>query len=136
VRRAGETPPGEGDVRHFTPTGCPGARLPHAWLADGASLLDRVPLDRFLVVAGPEGRPWVDAVAGLDGPPVEGLVLDAAALPEPDVWLAQAGIARDGALLVRPDQHVAWRAPQAAVDPGAALADAFAALLPGALVVA
>ncbi|HKJ24019.1 MAG TPA: FAD-dependent monooxygenase [Myxococcota bacterium] len=130
VRQGGERPPGEGDARHFTPSGCPGARMPHAWLADGASLLDRVPPGGFLLVAGPEGGAWVEAIGGLAGPPIEGRVLDREAMPGLDVWLEQAGIAPGGALLVRPDQHVAWRSGEAVADPAAALAEAFAALLP------
>ncbi|MEZ4217561.1 MAG: FAD-dependent monooxygenase [Myxococcota bacterium] len=116
------------EVRRFTPTGCPGARLPHAWLADpGASLLDRVPLDRFLLVAGPEGAAWVDALRSVDAPPADALVLTEALLPGLDAWRAQAGIDASGALLVRPDQHVAWRSRALADDPRAALAAAFAA---------
>jgi len=52
-------------------------------------------------------------------------------LPELDAWLASAGIGREGALLVRPDQHVAWRSPGAAPDPRAAFAATFASLLGG-----
>jgi len=116
------------EVREFTPTGCPGARLPHAWLADaGASLLDRIPLDRFLLVAGPEGAVWVEALRAIDWAPADPLVLTGVLVPELDAWLARAGIAKDGALLVRPDQHVAWRRRTLAGDPSGQLAQAFAA---------
>jgi 2-polyprenyl-6-methoxyphenol hydroxylase-like FAD-dependent oxidoreductase len=131
VRAEGESPPAL-QVREFVPTGCPGARLPHAWLAgDGgrASLLDRVPLDRFLLVAGPDGAAWLDALAGLPGPPVAGLRLTEELLPALVDWLAVAGIAPDGALLVRPDQHVAWRSAKGAPRPAEALARAFRTIL-------
>jgi 2,4-dichlorophenol 6-monooxygenase len=39
-----------------------------------------------------------------------------------------SGIGADGAVLVRPDQHVAWRSPGAAEDPGAELAAVLADL--------
>ena len=39
-------------------------------------------------------------------------------------WLAESGIGRDGALLVRPDQHVAWRAASLPEAPDVALRDA------------
>lgn len=119
-------------VREFIPSGCPGARLPHAWLRDDgalASLLDRVPLDRFLLLAGPDGAPWIRALASLSGPPAVALRLEEAWLPDLARWLGIAGIARDGALLVRPDQHVAWRSRKADADPAARLADAFEAIL-------
>jgi 2-polyprenyl-6-methoxyphenol hydroxylase-like FAD-dependent oxidoreductase len=117
------------EVRRFVPTGCPGARLPHAWLAgDDESLLDRVPLDRCLLLTGPEGRPWVAALATLGAPPCEALVLTPERLPDLPTWLDQAGLSPSGALLVRPDQHVACRYASLAADPADALARAFAAL--------
>ena len=116
------------EVRRYDPTGCPGARLPHAWLVDGtSSLLDRVPVDRFLLIAGPRGSAWIEALAGLDAPPTESLVLTPEQVPELDRWLGEAGIAAEGALLVRPDQHVAWRSPAPGADPVVALHAAFAA---------
>jgi len=126
-------PPGDGEVRRFTPSGCPGARLPHAWLdpARTASLLDLVPLDRFLLLAGPEGEAWAEAVVGLDVPDTVVFAFDETSLVDLDGWLATAGIGRDGALLVRPDQHVAWRAPAAVSDPGPVLVRAFERILGG-----
>jgi 2-polyprenyl-6-methoxyphenol hydroxylase-like FAD-dependent oxidoreductase len=131
VRAQGEAPPAL-QVRELVPSGCPGARLPHAWLEEGGarrSLLDCVPLDRFLLLAGPDGGAWLEALASLAGPPVAGLRLTPALLPELSRWLALAGIGTGGALLVRPDQHVAWRSAQAVVQPGAALSRAFRSVL-------
>jgi 2-polyprenyl-6-methoxyphenol hydroxylase-like FAD-dependent oxidoreductase len=115
------------EVRRFAPSGCPGARLPHAWLADGASLLDRVPIDRCLLIAGPEGRGWLEGL-GARGVPADSLVLDREQLPELSQWLEVAGLSPSGALLVRPDQHVAWRRAALPADPEAALAEAWTAL--------
>ncbi len=129
LREPGDDPPPL-EVRRFTPTGCPGARLPHAWLAGaGESLLDRVPLDRFLLVTGPEGGAWVDALASIHAPPADSLVLTGDRLPDLPRWLAQAGLEPSGALLVRPDQHVAWRRPTLGEAPARDLAAAFAAAL-------
>jgi 2-polyprenyl-6-methoxyphenol hydroxylase-like FAD-dependent oxidoreductase len=116
-------------VRRLAPTGCPGARLPHAWLRGGESLLDRVPLDRFLLVTGPEGGGWVEALASVGAPPSDSLLLSAELLPDLPHWLELAGIQPSGALLVRPDQHVAWRSPALVGDASAGLASAFAAVV-------
>jgi 2-polyprenyl-6-methoxyphenol hydroxylase-like FAD-dependent oxidoreductase len=119
VRAEGE-PPGEVQVREFVPSGRPGARLPHAWLsgAEGrASLLDRVPLDRFLLLTGPKGATWIEALPDVPGPAVAGLRLGAELMPDLESWLEVAGIGPDGALLVRPDQHVAWRCAKGVADP-------------------
>lgn len=116
VLEPGEEPPRpdlEGELR---PTGAPGCRLPHAWLTGGGSLLDVVPYDRFLLLAGPEGGAWITAAESLADPRLAARPLTEAVLPEIDAWLSTAGIDPDGALLVRPDQHVAWRACTSSKD--------------------
>jgi 2,4-dichlorophenol 6-monooxygenase len=130
VHDDGDAP--ELQVRAFVPSGRPGARLPHAWLQeDGGrrSLLDRLPLDRFVLLAGPDGDAWVDAVAELSDPYISSLHLTPALLEDLPGWLACAGIRADGALLVRPDQHVAWRSVGAGARPGAQLATALREIL-------
>jgi 2-polyprenyl-6-methoxyphenol hydroxylase-like FAD-dependent oxidoreductase len=125
-------PGGANDPRTFTPSGRPGSRLPHAWVRDGdarASLLDWVPLDRFLVLAGPDGRTWLDALAAVQDTPIQGRRLTADVMPDLDRWLALVGIGTRGALLVRPDQHVAWRAAGPVSDPGAELGNAIRGVL-------
>ncbi|GAA4516950.1 FAD-dependent oxidoreductase [Actinoallomurus oryzae] len=106
--------------------GEPGTRLPHLPLIgqDGLrSTLDLVRDGRYLLLAGPEGHPWIRAVRRLDP---RGAFLDATLLPG-DIASATArptdvcGIGRQGALLVRPDQVIAWRAPRAVPDALAAL---------------
>lgn len=114
-------------VRRFEPSGCPGARLPHAWLhgeRGGESLLDRLPLDRFALVIGPRGSRWREALGGGDVPPMETLELSTELLPDLAAWLDRVGIGEDGALLVRPDQHIAWRSASAPASPGDALKQA------------
>jgi 2,4-dichlorophenol 6-monooxygenase len=129
VPDSGTTP--NPDTRTFTPSGAPGHRLPHAWLADDgrprASLLDCVPLGRFLLLVGPEGTAWLDAVAA--DPRVDTLRMTQAEVPELARWMREAGIEATGALLVRPDQHVAWRARELAADPAQAIRDALSQVL-------
>ena len=44
-------------------------------------------------------------------------------------WLRHRQIESDGAVLVRPDRFIAWRAPTAVDDPLAELAGAFSQIL-------
>ncbi|WP_425301341.1 hypothetical protein [Nocardia wallacei] len=87
------------------------SRVPHRFLPDGRSTLD-VPSTGFALLTGPAGQPWRAPSA-----PVEVYELDRA-------WCAVAGITDSGALLVRPDQIVAWRSPGLPPDPAAALRSA------------
>jgi 2-polyprenyl-6-methoxyphenol hydroxylase-like FAD-dependent oxidoreductase len=92
------TPPSPAaDSTSYTPTARPGDRLPHAWFPDGASLYDR--LGTGFTLVGPAGcGDGVAARACGRGIPL------AVVQPPPDYpW-------RDAFLLVRPDQHIAWRA--------------------------
>ncbi|MBF6174567.1 FAD-dependent monooxygenase [Nocardia blacklockiae] len=90
-------------------TGQPGTRVPHHFLPDGRSTLDLVDTD-FVLLTGPDGQPWHDG-------PVPAHALDR-------TWCAAAGLTSSGALLVRPDQIVAWRSPTLPPDPAAALSSA------------
>ena len=114
----------ENRVRDYVPSGRPGAHLPHAWIERGgtrASTLDLVPYDRFTLIAGPDGAAWATAAAG-----VRTVVAGRDFAGPEGRWAALTGIGRDGALLVRPDGHVAWRAatwsPTAREDLAGALA--------------
>ena len=127
------TPPVEvaNPVRHYAPGTRPGGRLPHAWVSrDGrrVSTLDLVPPDRYLVLTASPA--WADAAAGLvDGPVPLAVVRVGADVSDPDgAWDAVSGIGAEGALVVRPDQHVAWRSPGAAADPAVLLAGVLAGL--------
>lgn len=90
----------------YTPTAQPGARLPHHWLPDGRSLYDGLGDGLTLLRLRDDGAigPFV-ASAATRGVPLR--VLDL----RDQVPVGDYGAAL---LLVRPDQHVAWRG--AAVD--------------------
>ncbi|WP_280254623.1 FAD-dependent monooxygenase [Nocardia wallacei] len=106
------------------PSTRPGRRLPHAWVEhDGArrSTLDLVPPGEFTLVAGPAGGAWAAAARAVRER--AGLPLRVAQ-PDSEDWSRVREIEADGALLVRPDQHVAWRSPGASTDPGAELSAA------------
>ena len=88
-------------IRTYVPSCRPGARLPHGWIQRAAgivSTLDLIPLDRAVLVAGPAcGATRADLRVGID-------------FEDPDGWWSGTlAMPDDGALLVRPDQHVAER---------------------------
>ncbi|MFI6816041.1 FAD-dependent monooxygenase [Nonomuraea sp. NPDC050328] len=80
-----------GDVSTYLPSDQPGSRLPHAWLADGSSLYDR--LGKGFTLIGPRHSEDLAERARRLGMPLQVLQQE-----------------REDFLLVRPDQHIAWRA--------------------------
>jgi 2-polyprenyl-6-methoxyphenol hydroxylase-like FAD-dependent oxidoreductase len=93
------------DVSTYIPDAAPGARLPHMWLPDGASLYDR--LGAGFTLLGPAGA-GDPAVAVLEGRARHGgIPLEVLRAPADYPWGREF-------LLVRPDQHIAWRARDAA----------------------
>jgi putative polyketide hydroxylase len=118
-------------VIDYLPHAKPGWRAPHFWARTKAcghrvstvELLD----GGFVVLAGPLGQAWCDAARSIDGPPDirdYRVAADGDLVPEHAEFCALYGIAPDGAVLTRPDGHVAFRAPNAVADPKAALAEA------------
>jgi hypothetical protein len=92
----------EPGLLEYRPSAHPGARLPHAWLPDGSSLYDSLGVEFTLLrlAPGADPAPLVTAAARR-GVPLA--VVDLSGRPQ----LRE----RYGAdlVLVRPDQHVAWR---------------------------
>ena len=119
-------------VRDFLPTTRPGARLPHAWVeraGERVSVLDLVPYDRFTVLAGPTGSMWHEAAARVGAIPVQCLIAGRDFADPEGHWASVCELGSDGALLVRPDQHVAWRARSAPPDSAGALVSAVRTVL-------
>jgi 2-polyprenyl-6-methoxyphenol hydroxylase-like FAD-dependent oxidoreductase len=101
VIQPGAHRPTAADVTCYTPVAEPGARLPHEWLPDGSSLYDRLGTGFTLVGPVRDGHPGVAAL--VDRARRRRIPL-ALAEPSPSYpW-------RTEFLLVRPDQHIAWRA--------------------------
>jgi 2,4-dichlorophenol 6-monooxygenase len=122
----------ENPVRDFVPTSRPGSRLPHAWVdRDGArvSTLDLAPYDGFTLITGPDGSAWLDAAARITRAPLRCVAAGRDFADPRGDWAAVSGIGPSGALLVRPDQHVAWRARAASRDAGRELDAAIARIL-------
>jgi len=139
-RSAGLLPEGGDDGAALenprTPTGRVGVRAPHLPVEiDGAPGSVHDVLGRgFALLAAPGGQRWLDAAsqAGVAlGCAVSGYrVAPDGDLADKGETFAQAyGLGPDGAVLVRPDAVVAWRAPADAGDPPAAVKEALGRLL-------
>jgi 2-polyprenyl-6-methoxyphenol hydroxylase-like FAD-dependent oxidoreductase len=79
--------------------GAPGSRVPYAWLDEDTSTIDCA-AQGFTLLVGPDGRRWAEGS--------EDCALPGAKLPHEALY--RFGIGPSGALLVRPDGFVAWRA--------------------------
>jgi 2,4-dichlorophenol 6-monooxygenase len=136
----GSTPPAPADgIRVFQPSTHPGAPPRHAWIDDENGnrrpVKDLVAQGRFLLIAGEDGQAWCEAARQLTAE--AGIPLDAVRIGHLDgdlydprcIWLRHRQIARDGAILVRPDRLIAWRHPADDSDPRAALTAALTQFL-------
>lgn len=122
---------------YYEPSTVPGSRLPHCWVGDNArriSTHDLAPMSRFTLITGIAGEPWVEAAdkvsADLDVP-LTAVVIG----PGREVtdlyydWAKLREVAEDGAVLVRPDKHIAWRSMRLPDDAESALRRAMLAIL-------
>ena len=101
----------------YTPTAVPGCRAPHVWLDHAGVRISSIDLlhSRFVVLAGPGGGAWTSAATAIaddtDIPIIGCTVGPGGELTDPEGdFLDRYGISASGAVLVRPDGHVAWRA--------------------------
>ncbi|RYE71030.1 MAG: hypothetical protein EOO81_06820, partial [Oxalobacteraceae bacterium] len=108
--------------RHYQPSDRPGSRYPHAWLnlSRTKSTLDWFDRD-FVLVTGPKADGWLEA--GRRVLAKAGVNLQIQQLDYHDEH-GGLGIGLRGAVLVRPDGHVAWRMPWLPADPAAELSGA------------
>ncbi|WP_160331066.1 FAD-dependent monooxygenase [Bradyrhizobium macuxiense] len=121
------TPRGGHLTRTYFPSDRPGGRFPHLWLdmARKTSTLDWFDKE-FTVVTGPLGGEWLEA--GRDVSEKLGIPLSLQQLPNAHQSDGiQMGLR--GAVVVRPDGHVAWRMPYIPQDPARELAGALRTVL-------
>jgi 2-polyprenyl-6-methoxyphenol hydroxylase-like FAD-dependent oxidoreductase len=118
-----------------TAPACVGSRAPHVWVdvrGVRQSTLDLFGMD-FVLVTGAHGDAWHDAARNvsrtLDIPLGVASIGGAEALVASDEWRSAYGIDADGAVLVRPDGHIAWRSVGAAADATATLEQVIARVL-------
>ena len=111
--------------------GRPGSRAPHVWVENQGKRISTLDIlgKSFVLLTGAEGASWLDSAKKVSS----ALKVDIAAYrvgPERDLispkgeFETAAGITSQGAILVRPDDFVAWRERRQPSDPQAMLEQA------------
>lgn len=128
----------------YIPTTRPGHRIPHAWIESRGVVVsthDLVGTDDFLVITDETGGPWLAAASQICQS--RGLKIRAIGIKSrrhvpatgdiytdrDDQWVGVRGIEDGGAVLVRPDNMVAWRNREPSKHGGKELIEAISAIL-------
>jgi hypothetical protein len=131
-----DLPPVANPVVEYSPCARPGSRAPHIWLQYDGRRISTLDLfdTHFVLLTGPEGAAWCRAgrqiaerlriplrcyIVGPEGPLIDST----------GAWMSLYGIGPDGAVLVRPDGHVAWRTEPADLSPAIRLTAEFRQIL-------
>ena len=131
--------PQQADVEDlfYRPSTSPGSPLPHCWVVReqrDVSILDVCDYDAFTLIVGADSRCWLEAAEALSAD----FGVEISAVPvtlgaEFDdiygAWHRKREIGDSGALLVRPDRVIAWRAMSAPADPTGELRGALGQIL-------
>lgn len=133
----GSTPPtGDPLGQVYRPTTRPGHRLPHAWLEQAGQRLSTHDLigagDAGVLITGSRGGAWVAAAAEVAEKLGVSIATAQIGTTHRDVdgrWDIMGEVDDDGAVLVRPDNHVAWRSHSSSDQPVLVLAAAVEAVL-------
>ena len=118
-----------------TAPACVGSRAPHSWLdvrGDRMSTLDLFGTT-LVLLTGRDGAAWHSAARSVRrtlGVPLGAVTVGGAEVQDlSGAWQSAYGIDSDGAVLVRPDGHIAWRSAGAAADTTATLEHVVAQVL-------
>jgi len=97
--------------------GQPGTRVPHAWVQRGGTRISSLDLigPGFTLFTGSGGAPWTNAARAVAAQlhvriDAHSIGLDCDIRDIEGRWAELTGLSPDAALLVRPDDFVAWRA--------------------------
>lgn len=118
-------------VRHYVPSARPGARFPHLWLDPDQTRSTHDALESFgyTLLLGDAGAPWKSAAENLPSLRsklnVDYLGAVCVGDREKRALERMCEIGEDGAVLIRPDGHVAWREASLTDDPNRTLRQAF-----------
>lgn len=113
----GTVPPEVQDTySDYLQSATPGCRAPHVRLGTGPDALSTLDLlgPAFTLLAAPKALAWCEAAAKAKdalAAPLDVYRIGAAGLQDAGAFTAAYGLGEDGAVLVRPDGHVAWRSP-------------------------
>ena len=124
VQDGSPAPPRDPQHQIYTPTTRPGHRLPHAWLELNGKMLSTHDLigekGDFLIIADRDGTHLIDTAR--KAAKARGVTLRVAQIVRPldlpcdgeyiDLelqWTESKGYSKDGGILVRPDNVIAWR---------------------------
>ncbi len=121
-------------LEHVVLNGEPGTRAPHLWVERAGKRISTLDLSgqRFALWCGPAGEAWqtaASAVAARLGLELDVYRAGSDFSDEQNAFCATCGISPRGALLMRPDSFVGWRAVEMAAQPEQVLGDIFAQLL-------
>jgi putative polyketide hydroxylase len=123
-------------VTDYIPTARPGSRAPQVWLQRDGERISTIDLidSAFTLMAGASGLGWRDAAVKASrelGLPLSAFTvgLDGDLGDEKGTWSQLYAIASGGAVLVRPDGHVAWRSRAGVTAPQAELLRVLRAVL-------
>jgi putative polyketide hydroxylase len=109
----------------YAPNARPGSRAPHCWLRSGAERISTLDLfGRDFVMLAPDGaRAWIAAAAQRAGDGLRCVRIGPTGdwTDEDAMWRRLYAVGTDGAVLVRPDGHVAWRASAGPAGEGEAV---------------
>lgn len=81
-----------------------------------------------MLLAGPDGADWVNAATRLDVR-VTGYLVGVHLRDVTGTWCPRYGVGPAGAVLIRPDGHVAWRSPGGPTDAPRELAEVLGLIL-------
>ena len=122
---------------YYESTSFPGARLPHGWVARNGARVSTLALcggGEFALLTGLGGEAWVEAasrVAAQYGVPIRCQIIGpGCTIEDPHGDFARIReVSESGALLIRPDVYVGWRAESVSADATDRLRAAMAAIL-------
>jgi putative polyketide hydroxylase len=137
VASDGSTPPAvDNPVADYVQNACPGSRAPHLWVQRGGERVSTLDAfgGGFVLLTGSDGAAWRASAKQAAAPrqiPIEVLsVAEAGDLQAPAGRFEELyGVEPDGAVLVRPDGFVGWRAQRAGKAPTEDLERALATIL-------
>ena len=124
---------------HYQPTTWPGARLPHVWVFDHdsgerVSTLDLCGQGKFALFTGIGGEAWIEAAEQAAAELGIGIRCHVIGPRQTYVdhvgdWARASEVSDSGCILVRPDQHVAWRIEEMDDSPKSEIGRALASVL-------